>query len=78
MTKVVVKHLGRNKALGIAYPDRKLIEIDPRQRPKHYLDTLIHEGLHVAFPEMSENQVKKAAKELRNIIWEHNYRWVDL
>jgi len=78
MTKVIIRNLGRQKAFGLADTEKKIIEIDPRQKPKQYLDTLIHESLHVSFPEMSETKVSKAAKEIRDIVWDHNYRWVDL
>ena len=78
MTKVIVKNLGRHGALGLADTKKKVIEIDPRQKPKQYLDTLIHEALHISFPDMSETKVKKVAKEIRDIVWDHNYRWVDL
>ena len=78
MTKVIVRKLGRSKALGLADADNNTIEIDPRQQPKQYLDTLIHEGLHIMFPDLSETQVKKKTKILRDIIWDHQYRWVEL
>lgn len=78
MTKVIIKNLGRHGALGLADTEKKVIEIDPRQKPKQYLDTLIHEALHISFPDMSETKVKKVAKEIRDIVWDHNYRWVDL
>lgn len=66
MTKVIVKNLGRHGALGLADTEKKVIEIDPRQKPKQYLDTLLHEALHISFPEMSETKVKKVAKEIRD------------
>lgn len=78
MTKVIQRKLGRSKALGLADVDKKVIEIDPRQRPKQYLDTLIHEALHIAFPDLSETQVKKKTKIIRDVIWNHQYRWVEL
>ena len=72
--KVVDKLLGRQKAVGQAYTDSKIIEIDPRQRSKKYLDTLIHEMLHVYNPEWSETKVTKTANEMTEIIWNKNYR----
>ena len=71
--KVIDKKLGRQKAVGQAYTDAKVIEIDPRQRSKQYLDTLIHEMLHVYNPEWSESKVTKTANEMTDIIWSKNY-----
>ena len=78
MTKVIIKKLRRHKALGLADVDKKLIEIDPRQQPMQYLDTLIHELLHIECPEFSETKVKKVTKGIRKGLWEHGYRWVEL
>ena len=72
--KVIDKKLGRQKAVGQAYTDAKVIEIDPRQKSKNYLDTLIHELLHVYNPEWSETKVSKTANEITDIIWKKNYR----
>tara|TARA_Y100001951_G_C11131231_1_gene178340 strand:- start:326 stop:577 length:252 start_codon:yes stop_codon:yes gene_type:complete len=72
--KVIDIKLGRQKAVGQAYTDSKVIEIDPRQRSKAYLDTLIHEMLHVYCPDWSETKVGKTATEMTNIIWQKNYR----
>jgi hypothetical protein len=72
--KVIDKKLGRQQAVGQAYADAKIIEIDPRQTSKNYLDTLIHELLHVYAPNWSETKVNKIAKEMTQIIWQKNYR----
>lgn len=72
--KIVEKKLGREKAWGFCYQGENLIEIDPRQRAKSYLDTLIHEILHELFPDASENKIKISAKILTKYIWEKNYR----
>ena len=72
--KVIDKLLGRQKAVGQAYTDAKVIEIDPRQKSKNYLNTLIHELLHVYNPEWSETKVTKTANEMTDIIWKKNYR----
>ena len=72
--KVIDKKLGRQKAVGQAYTDARVIEVDPRQRSKSYLDTLIHEMLHVYNPDWSESKVTKTANEMTDIIWQKNYR----
>jgi predicted metalloprotease with PDZ domain len=72
--KVIDKKLGRQRAVGLAWSDAKIIEIDPRQTSKNYLDTLIHELLHVYNPEWSETKVTKTANEMTTIIWKKNYR----
>ena len=72
--KVIDKLLGRQKAVGQAYSDARIIEIDPRQTSKNYLDTLIHELLHVYAPNWSETKVSKTANEMTDIIWKKNYR----
>ena len=72
--KVIDKLLGRQKAVGQAYSDARVIEIDPRQTSKNYLDTLIHELLHVYCPSWSETKVNNTAKEMTQIIWQKNYR----
>jgi len=78
MTKVIVRKLGKHGALGLADPERKTIEIDPRQRPKQYFDTILHEAIHIAFPELSEAKTRKATKIIRDILWNHGYRLVKL
>ena len=77
-TKIIERKLGRENAYGLADTDKKIIEIDPRQKPKTYLDTLIHEAVHLAFPEVNETRVRKATKIIREVLWEHKYRKVTL
>ncbi len=62
---------------GFALKDRNKILIDPRQRGRTYLDTIIHEKLHLLFPDWSENKVIKASRELTTLLWNHSYRRVD-
>lgn len=79
MSKVVEKKLGREKAIGMVnnvYNPKGPILIDPRQKPKSYLGTLIHEKLHLMFPDWSEAKVKKAEKDLANFLWNNGYRKV--
>lgn len=72
--KVVYKKLGRSGAWGQAGDH---IEIDPRIRGKKHLEILIHEGLHVLLPILSEEAVTDIAIILTNTIWEEHYRRID-
>jgi hypothetical protein len=72
--KVVYKKLGRSSAWGQA---AKFIEIDPRATGKKQLEILLHEGLHVVFPDLSEEAVVNAAVLLTNTLWSEDFRRVD-
>lgn len=73
--KIVDKVLKRY--LGYAYLDSNKIEIDPRQKSKRYLDTLIHECLHILFPEESETSISEKATTITSCIWKKNYRRIE-
>jgi len=53
---------------------KHIIEIDPRQYPKDYMDTLIHECLHELFPNKSEKVILRAATSITNVLWRLGYR----
>lgn len=66
--------MGREGADGMQIGNEILI--DPRQAPKDRMDTLIHESLHVIFPEFTEKEVEKTARILTRILWQQGYRKV--
>lgn len=81
-TKIIEVKLGRHRiqgrsVFGFALQDRNKILIDPRQRGRTYMDTIIHEKLHLLFPEWSETKVIKTSKELTMLLWNLSYRRVD-
>ena len=51
-----------------------LITIDPRQNQRELLDTAIHEGLHIAFPALSEEEVEDAALIISQVPWKLGFR----
>jgi Zn-dependent peptidase ImmA (M78 family) len=69
--KIVEKNI---KAYGYAYPEKNLIEISPKQTESQYLDTLIHELLHILNPEECETKVLKDASVIRYHLWKQGYR----
>jgi len=74
MVKFVLRKLGQHKAWGQAHIDKKIIELDPNQSPLDFLDTAVHELLHIAYPKMDESQVTKGARVIKHGLWKLNYR----
>ena len=75
--KVIHRKLGREKAHGQAWKDHRIIEIDERLTGIDYLDTVIHEVMHVQQPDLPEKAVASNATEMARILWELGIRWVD-
>lgn len=70
--------LGRKKALGLAYPDkRKALLIDDRLKGKKELEIYVHESLHYLWPGASEEEIERKAILLTNTLWHEGYRKVD-
>lgn len=77
MIKIKERKLGRGGKkgyYGFSYPETGIIEIDPRLKSRTYLGTIIHEALHIFFPEMSEDKVNDMGNELTKLIWDKNFR----
>lgn len=78
MKKIVVKEkkLRREKADGMQIGNEILI--DPRLGSKEYADTVIHESLHIALPDLSEKEVCRVAGVITRVLWQEGYRKVQL
>lgn len=70
--RVVERKLGRERAFGQEVGG--LVEIDPRLRARSYLNTLVHELLHAAFPGLAESRVRRVAYLLSSRIWSARFR----
>ena len=71
--EVIERPLGREKALGLAWVGENKIELDGRLKSKQYLNTLIHEMLHIYNPTWPETRIDQTATEMCNVIWAKNY-----
>ena len=74
--KVIYKKIGREKAWAQAI-GKNIIEIDPRAKGKKELELLIHESLHLIYPNQEEEEVETNAIVLTNLLWKIGYRKVD-
>ena len=74
--RIKYRKLGKEKAWGIAHSDG-LIEIDPSVRSKKHLEIVIHEVLHILFPEASEEEIENKSITLTKILWSDHYRRIE-
>ena len=79
--RVVYRKLGKHSTIahitcGLAYPGERLIEIDERLVGYSLFLTLIHEYLHVRFPDWSETRITKESSQLAKLLWKEGYRKV--
>jgi hypothetical protein len=77
-TKVIHRKLGKEQAWGQATIESNKIEIDERLKSYRYMLILIHEKLHLEFPEFSETRIRKHASKIARFMWKNHFRWVDL
>lgn len=75
---VVHRKLGKHKADGLAWTEDRKIEIDERVKGKDYLETVIHEVMHIQNPKWPELRVEGNARELAEILWQQGFRKTDL
>ena len=76
MIKVKYKKLGKEKVWGLA-DSSGVIYIDIRLKGKKHLEILIHETMHLLYPDETEEQVVEKSIILANLVWTQRYRRID-
>ena len=69
--------LGKYKADGLAYADKRKIIIDSRLTGVELLETILHEILHIQQPDLSEEAVLRYSKETAEVLWKIGYHLTD-
>ena len=73
--RLTEKKLGRELAVGqVEYGTIPHVMVDPRQVSSERLDTVIHEVVHVIFPDMEEDLVIKVSNRLASVVWGDGWR----
>jgi len=72
MTKVIYKKL--RKYWGWAYVNQDKIELYHKLKGKQHLKIIIHEKLHLMFPDHDESAIVRLSKDLSNLLWKDGYR----
>lgn len=76
--KVEHRKLGKERAWGLAHLDENKISIDPKLTGYRYLLILIHEHLHLCYPDWSETKVHKQASKTARFLWQMGFRYTEL
>jgi len=76
MIKVRYKKLGKEKVWGLA-DSEGIIYLDSRLKGKKHLEILIHEALHLLYPEDSEEQIVEKSIILCQLVWQQRYRRIE-
>jgi len=71
--RVVERKLGQERAWGLS-DSKGLIELDERLSEADRVTVLLHEGIHLADPELTEEQVCRLGKVLGPLLWSQGYR----
>lgn len=74
--KIRIKYRKLGKVWGLAHSDG-LIEIDERAKGKKHLELIIHETLHLLFPQADEQEIVEKSVTLTKLLWKENYRRID-
>lgn len=56
------------------HPKHSAFAVDPRQPAEEYMDTIIHETVHILCPSWSEDQVRHASEVISTLLWMRGYR----
>jgi predicted SprT family Zn-dependent metalloprotease len=72
MTKVIYKKL--RTAWGIAYLNQNKIELYDKLKGKKHLEIIIHEKLHLMFPDLDEEAIIRHSRDLCALLWKDGYR----
>lgn len=73
--KVVYRKL--KKVWGYSNLDTNTIELNEKLTGKKHMEILIHECVHLLWPDASEEEVEEKSIAITNTMWRENYRRVD-
>ena len=76
MIKVKYKKLGKEKVWGLA-DSEGIIYLDSRLNGIKHLEILIHECLHLLYPDDSEELIVQKSISLTKLIWSQRYRRIE-
>lgn len=77
MKRFKVKYKKLKRVWGLADLDNKVIEVNVTARGKKHLEIIVHESMHLLFPDLSEEDIEKKSIFITNTLWYEKYRRID-
>lgn len=74
--KVNYSKLGKQRAWGMADSSGQVF-LDSRLKSKKHLEILLHECLHILYPDDTEEEIIEKSVTLTNTLWHEKYRRVE-
>jgi hypothetical protein len=59
---------------GIAIFSKSIVIPPANTREKDYLDSVIHETIHISRPDLKEHAVEVLASDIAEVLWKRGYR----
>lgn len=66
--RIVWRNLSKENVLGYAHQQPHMIEVDTNMDEKLTADTLTHEALHIALPDLDEEAVNQIAIDITTML----------
>jgi hypothetical protein len=74
MKKTKVEYRKLRTAWGYAYINQNKIVLYDKLKGKKHLEIMLHEKLHILFPELDEKAIINHSREICNLLWSEGYR----
>ncbi len=74
MAKTKVEYRKLRTAWGYAYINQNKIVLYDKLKGKKHLEIILHEKLHILFPDMDEDAVVRNSRAICDLLWSEGYR----
>lgn len=74
MAKTKVEYRKLRTAWGYAYINQNKIILYDKLKGKKHLEIILHEKLHILFPDLDEDAVIRYSRGICDLLWSEGYR----
>lgn len=74
MAKTKVEYRKLRTAWGYAYINQNKIILYDKLKGKKHLEIILHEKLHILFPDLDEDAIIRYSRAICDLLWSQGYR----